>query len=129
MVREEKSIMEQKLLRDYLQADTLDNMIISMQINLSAGVKILTNYIKKIFNDFKLLDDEAYEQLKKQIEIIKNESDTNKQKIIKRYDEKNNVDAYDEENRRVELYNEDHESLQKTLIFIAEIMYRKGWLE
>lgn len=123
-----RSVMEQKFLRDYFDADEIDNKIIKKEIYLSVGVEILTNLIKKILTDIRLLDIEKFNSLSEKITEIKERTKKEKQQEKETY-EQNTGDSYDQEIHRVKLANIEHEGLQDMLEFISEIGYHKGWLE
>jgi len=123
-----RSVMEQKFLRDYFDADEIDNKIIKKEIYLSVGVEILTNLIKKTLRDIRLLDEEKFNNLHTKIMEIKNKTKELKNKEKELY-EKNQGDSYDQEIHRVKLANIEHEGLQEMLEHIGEIGYHKGWLE
>jgi len=121
------SIMEQKLVQDYFKADEIDNLIITRQMALSQGVQILTSIIKKIENDFRLMDKEKHKELIDMINTFNVERKQQMQKRLEKYKSNEQNDPFDEEQYAVDINNIKHETLQKILNTILDIGYRKGW--
>ena len=121
------SIMEQKLVQDYFKADEVDNQIITHQMALSTGVQILTSLIKKIENDFRLLDKEKYTELITEIKKLNIERKTQVKQRLDEYQSAEDSDPFDEEQYAVDVNNIKHDALQKILNVILELGYKKGW--
>jgi len=121
------SIMEQKLVQDYFKADEIDNLIITRQMSLSQGVQILTSIIKKIENDFRLLDKEKHKELIDTINKLNLERKIQTQNRLTEYTSSDENDSYSEEQYTTDINDIKHNTLQKILNTILDIGYRKGW--
>ncbi len=119
--------MEQKLIQDYFKADEIDNLIITKQMALSQGVQILTSLIKKIENDFRLLDKERYGELITEIRKLNIERKAQVKQRLEEYQNTEESDPFDEEQYAVDANNIKHNTLQKILNTILDLGYRKGW--
>lgn len=121
------SIMEQKLVQDYFKADEIDNLIITQQMALSHGVRILTSLIKKIENDFRLLDKEKHKELIERINELNIERKQKMKDRLVQYTNSDETDSYSEEQYTTDINDIKHNTLQKILNTILDIGYRKGW--
>lgn len=122
------SLMVEKLVRDFLKADEINDAILSQQIGLSVGNNILTSFINKIQNDISLMDKKEYTSLQDKISKIRIDKEPELKKINLYYDGLKSKDSYDDEDRKLSINNIQHEILQKILITIQGLLFNKGWI-
>ena len=124
------SIMQNKFVQDFLKADAVDTAIISFQIPLSTGVKILDSMIPKMEMDIKILDEKKYIEIKEKIEDQTKEYKDEAEKIKETYEKGNTSnDPYDDNSLNNRLNNLKHTKQQQILVEIQNIGYRSGWLD
>ena len=119
------SVMEEKFVKDFLEAQEVDKMLSKQTIDFVDGIYILKEMIQYVREDIKILDVKAREKLddvrKKLNEINKERKDI----IRKRY-----KDPEDEEEKdfiHIKMLREDHEKYKKELFYIQNLGYKKGW--
>ena len=122
------SLMVEKLVRDFLKADEINDAILSQQIGLSVGNNILTSFINKIQNDISLMDKKEYTSLQDKISKIRIDKEPELKKINLYYDGLKSKDSYDDEDRKLSINNIQHEILQNILITIQGLLFNKGWI-
>lgn len=122
------SLMVEKLVRDFLKADEINDAILSQQIGLSVGNNILTSFINKIQNDISLMDKKEYTSLQDKISKIRIDKEPELKKINLYYDGLKSKDSYDNEDRKLSINNIQHEILQNILITIQGLLFNKGWI-
>jgi len=120
--------MVEKLVRDFLKADEINDAILSQQIGLSVGNNILTSFINKIQNDISLMDKKEYTSLQDKISKIRIDKEPELKKINLYYDGLKSKDSYDNEDRKLSINNIQHEILQNILITIQGLLFNKGWI-
>lgn len=124
------SIMQDKFVQDFLRADSVDTAIITFQIPLSNGVKILDSLILKIEMDIKILDEKKYGEIKDNIEESSKDFNSEAEKIKAAYEQKSNSnDPYEDNSLNNQLNNLKHNKQQEILVSIQNMGYRSGWLD
>jgi len=124
------SIMQNKFVQDFLKADAVDTAIISFQIPLSTGVKILDSMIPKLEMDIKILDENKYKEIKDKINEGTKEFKNEAEKIRDTYEKENTSnDPYDNNSLNNRLNDLKHTKQQQILVEIQNIGYRSGWLD
>lgn len=124
------SVMKEKFVQDFIKADAVDTAIITFQVALSTGVKMLDGLIPKIEMDMRILDEARYKEIKGKIKVLSDEFNAEAGKIKGDYDKsvKSN-DPYEEDSLNNRLNNLKHGKQQKILSAIQEIGYITGWLD
>jgi len=123
-------IMKDKFVQDFLKADAVDTAIITFQIPLSNGVKILDSMVPKIEMDIKILDETRYKEIKTKIEEYAKEFNVEAEEIREVYKQQSTSnDPYDDDSLNNKLNNLKHIKQQKILVDIQNIGYRSGWLD
>lgn len=124
------SIMQNKFVQDFLKADAVDTAIISFQIPLSTGVKILDSMIPKLEMDIKILDEKKYKEIKDKLEEQAQEFENEANKIKETYQKENTSnDPYEDNSLNNKLNDLKHTKQQQILVEIQNIGYRSGWLD
>lgn len=124
------SIMKDKFVQDFLSADSVDTAIITFQVPLSNGVKILDSLILKIEMDIKILDEKKYNEIKNKIEESSKEFNNESEKIKAIYEQKSNSnDPYEDNSLNNRLNDLKHSKQQEILVSIQNMGYRSGWLD
>jgi len=124
------SIMQDKFVQDFLRADSVDTAIITFQIPLSNGVKILDSLILKIEMDIKILDEKKYSEIKNKIEESSKDFNSEAEKIKVAYEQKSSSnDPYEDNSLNNQLNNLKHIKQQEILVSIQNMGYRSGWLD
>jgi len=124
------SIMKDKFVQDFLSADSVDTAIITFQVPLSNGVKILDSLIPKIEMDIKILDEKKYNEIKNKIEESSKEFNNESEKIKAIYEQKSNSnDPYEDNSLNNRLNDLKHSKQQEILVSIQNMGYRSGWLD
>lgn len=122
--------MQNKFVQDFLKADAVDTAIISFQIPLSTGVKILDSMIPKLEMDIKILDENKYKEIKDKINEGTKEFKNEAEKIRDTYEKENTSnDPYDNNSLNNRLNDLKHTKQQQILVEIQNIGYRRGWLD
>jgi hypothetical protein len=115
---------------DWGLANNTDTAIITFQIPLSTGVKILDSLLPKIEMDIKILDEKKYGEIKNKIEEISKEFNDEAEKIKATYEQKSTSnDPYKDEGLNNDLNNLKHNKQQEILVSIQNMGYRSGWLD
>ena len=124
------SIMQDKFVQDFLRADSVDTAIITFQIPLSNGVKILDSLILKIEMDIKIFDEKKYGEIKNKIEESPKAFNNEADKIKATYEQKSTSnDPYEDNSLNNRLNNLKHSKQQEILVSIQNMGYRSGWLD
>jgi hypothetical protein len=122
--------MQDKFVQDFLRADSVDTAIITFQIPLSNGVKILDSLILKIEMDIKILDEKKYDEIKNKIEESSTDFNNEAEKIKVAYEQKSSSnDPYEDNSLNNQLNNLKHSKQQEILVSIQNMGYRSGWLD
>jgi hypothetical protein len=106
------SFMTDQFKADWGLANNTDTAIITFQIPLSTGVKILDSLLPKIEMDIKILDEKKYSEIKNKIEESSKEFNSEAEKI-----------------KVAQLNNLKHTKQQEILVSIQNMGYRSGWLD
>lgn len=122
--------MQDKFVQDFLSADSIDTAIITFQIPLSNGVKILDSLLPKIEMDIKILDEKKYDEIKNKIEESSREFNSEAEKIKAIYEQKSSSnDPYEDNSLNNRLNDLKHSKQQEILVSIQNMGYRSGWLD
>lgn len=119
------SVMEEKFVKDFLEAQEVDKLISKQGIDFIDGLFILKDMIKYVREDIKILDKDTYKKLEEMNAQLDDINKKRKENIKHRY-----KDAEDEEEKdfiHLKLLKEDHEKYKKELFFIQKLGYNKGW--
>lgn len=124
------SVMKEKFVQDFIKADAVDTAIITFQVALSTGVKMLDGLIPKIEMDMRILDEARYKEIKGKIKVLTSEFNSEADKIKSDYSKVSvSNDPYDEDSLKNRLNDLKHGKQQKILSAIQEIAYTTGWLD
>lgn len=119
--------MQQKLVKDFFEAIEVDRLITKGQLDIEIGIPILKDMIQYVIEDINTMD----EKTKTSLDISLNQLDKNnmerKDSIKQKIGEPDN--SIDERNIKRRLLSEDHNKYKKTLVFIQELCYKKGWFD
>ncbi len=120
-------IMEEKFVKDFLEAQEVDKEISRQAIDFVDGVFILKEMIKYVREDIKTLDVLAKKDLDKILDKLNEINVERKEVIKKRYKEPE--DDEEKDFIHIKLLREDHEKYKKELFYIQSLGYRKGWFD
>ncbi len=121
------SIMEEKFVKDFLEAQEVDKMISKQSVDFVDGLFILKDMMVYVREDIKILDPNTMKKLQETNKKLDDINTERKDAIKLKY-----KDAEDEEEKdfiHLKLLREDHEKYKKELFFIQKIGYNKGWFD
>lgn len=121
-----KNIMISKLIRDFFDATEVDKAIALEQISMENGIFKFKDMIQYVRDDVYTVDQDAYKILEKEIRLL------GEQNVKMKEEEKKNNPPRDDVDRRnldLRLLQLDYKKYKKELLFIQNLIYKKGWFE
>lgn len=118
--------MRDKLVKDFLEADNVDKLIVKKQLHVEDGVTILRELIRYILDDIRVLDENTYKKLVEAHNKLTVSYTEKKNQIKTSYETDDDID---DRNLKLLLNTEDHELLHAKLMLIQETAYGKGWFD
>lgn len=121
------AIMKDKFIKDFLEAQEVDKMIVKYQIELDDGVAILKDMLQYVEKDIEIMDVVAKEKLDgTKIKLEQICQNRKKELKMQMGEPENTMQARDFTKN---LLKEDHKKYQKELFLIQELAFKTGWFD
>jgi len=120
-------IMKQKLVQDFFEAVEVDKLITKGQVDLETGIFVLRDMIAYVRDDIATMDKEAYKLLEKEVHQLGEQNKKWKDEQTAKTPEME--DDIDQRNFDRRLLKADHQKYKRELLFIQNLVYKKGWFD